>query len=144
MDWMLALHVIVLAMGTGMSFSNYVNMRLAAGMEDAAGQAALARLRLTLGRVGDGVVALLWLSGVALLLRYVGGDADAASALPVAFHAKMLLVVLLTVCHGVSRWAGLRIMRQGRTELVPVARACTLGVFLSAVGSIVLAVASFG
>jgi len=142
MDWLMALHLTVLAMGTGMSFANWLNWRLAGGMgEDDAGRAALARLRLLTGRVGDVVIALIWISGLGLAWRMTGGEVG--GALPPAFHAKMLLVVLLTVFHGASRWAGLRIMRQGRTGLVPVARSATLGAFLSAVGSILLAVASF-
>ncbi len=143
MDWLLALHIIVLAMGTGMSLANWLSFRVAAS-EEKAGKAALARQRLMVGQVGDVVIALIWLSGLALTWRFTGADVAGTAALPTAFHAKMLLVVLLTVCHGVSRWAGLRIMRQGRAELIPLARSCTLGTHLSAVGSIVLAVASFG
>jgi len=142
MNWLMMVHLIALAMGTGMSLANYVNFRVAAQADDA-GKAALARLRLALGRIGDVVIALIWLSGLALLWRFTGGQAAATGALPAAFHAKMLLVVTLTACHAASRWAGLRIMRRGQKELLPLARACTLGVHLSAVGAIILAVASF-
>ncbi len=142
MNWLMALHLIVLAMGTGMSFSNYMNYRLAAAADEA-GQAALAKLRLALGRAGDVVIALIWASGLGLAWRMTGGEAGLAGGLPPSFHAKMLLVLILTISHAASRWAGLRAMRQGRTELIPVARAATLAAFASAVGSIILAVASF-
>ncbi len=143
-DWLVALHLTVLALGTGMSFANWLNWRLARNMaDDEAGSSALARLRLLTGRVGDVVIALIWISGIALVMRFTGAEAANAGALPPAFHAKMLLVVLLTLFHGISRWAGLRVSRQGRTSLVPVASSAALGAALSAIGSIVLAVASF-
>jgi len=142
MDWLIALHLLAIAMGTGMSFANLVNLRLARETGEE-GRAALAVLRLRLGRIGDGVITLIWISGLALLWRYLAGETTLASSLTPAFHAKMLLVVILTSCHAASRWAGLQVMRHGRVQLLGVVHACTLGVFLSAAGSILLAVASF-
>ena len=142
MDWLMALHIYALALGTGFSAANLVNLRLSLAADDP-GRAALARLRLMLGRIGDGVIALIWLSGLALALRFTGGDSTAASALPPAFHAKMLFVLTLTLCHAGSRWLGGRIMRTGRKELLPWLFRCTLGTHLSAVAAIALAIASF-
>ncbi len=141
MNWLLALHLLALAIGTGMSLANLLNLRLSP-RQAPDGAAALAMLRLTLGRVGDVVITLLWLSGLALLWRMMATGAQAGD-LPPAFHAKMLLVVILTSCHAASRWAGLQALRHGRAQLLGVARACTLGVFLSSVGAILLAVATF-
>ena len=143
MDWLLALHLYALALGTGFSFANLVNLRLARAEADA-GRAALARLRLTLGRIGDGVVTLIWLTGLGLAARYVGADGAGAAALPAAFHAKMLFVLTLTLCHAGSRWAAGQVMRKGRKQLLPWVFRCTLGTHASAVAAIVLAVAAFG
>ena len=142
MDWLLALHIYALALGTGFSAANLVNLRLARTADDS-GRAALARLRLTLGRIGDGVVTLIWLTGLALAARFTGGDGAAASALPAAFHAKMLFVLTLTLCHAGSRWAAGQVMRKGRKELMPWVFRCTLGTHISAVAAIALAVAAF-
>ena len=143
MDWLLALHLYVLALGTGFSLANLVNLRLAYAADDA-GRTALARLRLMLGRIGDGVVTLIWLTGLALAVRFTGGDGAAASALPAAFHAKMLFVLTLTLCHAGSRWAAGQVMRKGRKQLLPWVFRCTLGTHASAIAAIVLAVAAFG
>lgn len=142
MDWLLALHLYALALGTGFSLANLMNLRLAR-TETAAGRAALARLRLMLGRIGDGVVTLIWLTGLALAARYAGSGGEGASALPVAFHAKMLFVLTLTLCHAGSRWAAGQVMRKGHKALMPWVFRCTLGTHLSAVAAIVLAVAAF-
>ena len=142
MDWLLALHIYALALGTGFSAANLVNLRLARA-SDEAGRAALARLRLALGRIGDGVVALIWLTGLALATRYIGAGGEGATALPPAFHAKMLFVLTLTLCHAGSRWAAGQVMRKGRKELMPWVFRCVLGTHLSAVAAIALAVAAF-
>ena len=142
MDWLVALHIYALALGTGFSAANLLNLRLARAADDP-GRAALAQLRLTLGRIGDGVVSLIWLTGLALALRFTSGDGTAASALPPAFHAKMLFVLTLTLCHAGSRWAAGQVMRKGRKRFMPWVFRCTLGTHISAVAAIALAVASF-
>jgi len=142
LDWLMALHIYALALGTGFSAANLVNLRLARLVDDP-GRAALARLRLALGRIGDGVVALIWLTGLALAVRFTGGDGAAAGALPAAFHAKMLFVLTLTLCHAGTRWASAQVMRKGRKQLLPWVFRCTLGTHASAVAAIVLAVAAF-
>ena len=142
LDWLLALHIYALALGTGFSAANLVNLRLAPVVDDP-GRAALARLRLALGRIGDGIVALIWLTGVGLAARYLGTGAEGAAALPPAFHAKMLFVLALTLCHAGSRWLAGQVLRKGRRELMPWIFRCTLGTHISAVAAIALAVASF-
>jgi len=142
MNWLLALHLVALAMGTGMSFSNFISFQVARAMDDSRKQ-ALAAQRATLGRIGDLVIAAIWLTGLALTWRMLAGNTGAATAMPGAFHLKMLFVLTLTGCHATSRWAGVQIMRHGRKELLPLARNCTLGVFASAVLSIILALAAF-
>ena len=142
MDWLLALHLYALALGTGFSLANLANLHMARTESDA-GRAALARLRLMLGRIGDGIVALIWLSGLSLATRYAGADGTGATALPAAFHVKMLFVLTLTLCHTGSRWAAGQVMRKGRKELLPWVFRCTLGTHVSAAAAIALAVAAF-
>jgi len=139
MKWMLAFHFIAFAMGVGMSFSNFVNIRLARtlGGEKAQG---LALLRGVLGRIGDVVISFIWLTGIALLLPMTGEGGAGMSALPVTFHIKLLFVVGLTLCHVGAR---LTALRTGRKDLIGIIEACTLGVFLNAIASILLAVAAF-
>ncbi len=139
-NWMLALHYAAFAMGVGMSFSNLVNFRLARRLPGEQAQ-ALAMLRGVLGRIGDGVIALIWLSGIVVLRNFTGGES--AAALPVSFHVKMLFVVLLTLCHIGGRLSAIMAARRGRPGLVKLAEAFTAGVFVSALVSIVLAVATF-
>ncbi len=140
MNWMLALHLVVLAMGTGMSFSNLVNFALAARLP--AEQArVLAELRSMMGRIGDGVIALIWLSGVALAARMTGGEG--MNAFPVSFHVKMLFVLLLTLSHVAARYSASRAAKGEGKQWLMRARLFTAGVFLSAVASILLAVAAF-
>lgn len=140
MNWMLALHLVVLAMGTGMSFSNLVNFALAARLP--AEQArVLAGLRMVMGRIGDGVIALIWLSGLSLAAGMGGGAG--MDAFPVAFHVKMLFVLLLTLSHIGARYSASRAAKGGGAVWIMRARLFTAGVFLSAVASIVLAVLAF-
>ncbi len=144
MKWLLAAHFIAFAMGVGMSFSNLVNIRLAMrhGGEKAAG---LALLRGALGRIGDWVIAAIWITGIAVLVPLLGGPVLAGMAdLPVTFHIKLLFAAALTMCHAGARLTAAKIARTGRTGLLRVVQTCTLGVFLNALLAIILAVASFG
>ena len=143
MDWLLALHLYALALGTGFSLANLMNLRLVREETDD-GRAALARLRLRLGRIGDGVVTLIWLTGLGLAARYIGAGGEGAAALPASFHAKMLFVLSLTLCHVGARRAAAQVMGKGRKELLPWVFRCTLGTHVSAVAAILLAVAAFG
>ena len=141
MRWMLALHFIAFAMGVGMSFSNFVNIRLARALGGERAQ-GLALLRGVLGRIGDAVISFIWLTGIALLLPLAGEGG--MGALPVSFHVKLLCAAGLTLCHAGARLTALKIARTGRKELIGRVEACTLGVFLNALASIILAVAAFG
>jgi len=144
MKWLLAAHFIAFAMGVGMSFSNLVNIRLAMrhGGERAAG---LALLRGALGRIGDWVIAAIWITGIGVLLPLLGDHGLAAmGSLPVSFHIKLFFAATLTISHAGARITASRIARTGNTGLIRVVQTFTLGVFLSALLAIVLAVAAFG
>jgi hypothetical protein len=139
-NWMLALHYAAFAMGTGMSLANLVNFRLARHLPPEQ-TAALAALRRMMGRLGDGVIALIWLSGIVVLRNFTGGES--ATALPLTFHVKMVFVTVLTLCHIGARLSALRAARSPSPRWTRIAEACTAGVFTSALASIILAVATF-
>jgi hypothetical protein len=109
---LLILHLLVIALGLGFSASNFINTRLSLGQ---GGELAkgLGLHRRTIARFGDGVIALIWISGLALLWQR-GTD----GLLP-AFHVKMLFVVLLTLFHGLGRATGEKMRRDGNMALLP-------------------------
>jgi uncharacterized membrane protein len=111
-DLFLALHLIVIALGVGFSASNFINTRLSLGQ---GGELAkgLALHRRTIARLGDGILALIWVSGLLLLWQH-GTD-----ALPLAFHAKIVFVVALTVFHGIGRSTGEKMRREGNLQNLP-------------------------
>ena len=140
MKWVLAFHFVFFAMGVGMSFSNFINIVLARrlGGEKAAG---LAALRGVLGRIGDVVIAMIWITGIWISLPFF--RAGGMAAFPVAFHVKLLFVIGLTLCHAGARVTAARIARTGNKRLIGIVQACTLGVYLNALAAIILAVAAF-
>ena len=133
---LLIFHLLVIALGIGFSTSNFINTRLALGNEGHV-QKGLALHRMTIARWGDGVIALIWLSG-GLLLWLRGTD-----GLPPAFHAKILFVVLLTICHGMTRATGGKMQREKNMVLLPRLSLFVGGVALSAVIALVCAVLAF-
>jgi uncharacterized membrane protein len=132
---LLIAHLIAIAMGTGMSISNYVNLRVAKGVLGE-GRKALAQLRGVIARIADIVIAVIWLTGIGLWW-----------ALPQApnswFLIKIAFVVLLTVSHGLVRLTAARIKRTGDQSLMPRLEIFVSGVWLSALAAIILAVLAF-
>ena len=131
------LHVFVIALGVGLSFSNFINTRLALtqGADVAKG---LALQRRTIARIADGVIALIWVTG--LLLLWMRG----MQGLPGSFHAKLLFVVLLTLFHGLTRALGEKMRRENNTTMMPRLSLLIGCGFASAVVALVLAVITFG
>ena len=136
---LLIAHLMAIAVGTGMSFGNYVNLRHAAS-ETGDRAAALAGLRRTIGRIGDVVILLIWASGLALLWAWMAQGGPAPGGW---FHAKLAFVVLLTVCHGLARHTSGRLARSGTPALLGRVELFVAGVWLSALASILLAVLAF-
>src|SRR4051812_22973641 len=99
----LSLHLMLIAIGTGASFSNLVNVRLARsqGQEAARG---LAIQRRTISQIGDGVITLIWLTGLVLLWM------RPATWSPWLW-AKIAVVVVLTLCHALVRRTGGEVAR---------------------------------
>ncbi|MGE0213052.1 MAG: hypothetical protein AB7S41_15275 [Parvibaculaceae bacterium] len=136
----LACHLILIAMGTGMSLANLLNL-LQARAEAGERFAALAALRKTLARLADIVIALIWVTGAILAWRLAAEGADIWSGW---FLAKLAFVVLLTLAHGLVRATAGRMARTGDRSLLPRLTGAVATVFGSALASIVLAVAAFG
>lgn len=136
---LLIVHLMLIATGTGMSFATYVNLRIAAG-ETGERAAALAHLRRITGQIGDVVITLIWISGIALLwVRTAAGDTDPTGW----FYVKLGFVALLTLCHGLARWTAGRMARTGDAALLGRIELYVAGVWLSALASILLAVIAF-
>jgi uncharacterized membrane protein len=135
---LLMAHLILIAMGTGMSFSNLVNARLAQTTQGE-GFKALAMQRSTIARIGDGVIALIWLTGIALLLMRTPGSLGSNGW----FQAKLAFVVLLTVNHFMARRTAGEMARGAGAALLPRLQMFIGGVWLSALVAICLAVLAF-
>lgn len=136
---LLMAHLILIAMGTGMAFSNFINIRLADG-QTGEGARALGQHRMVLARVADVVITLIWLTGLALLwTRYSMGLQEVSGL----FYAKIAFVVLLTGLHGMARATGGKMARSGDASLLGRLELCVAGVWLSALAAIMLAVVAF-
>ena len=133
---MLIAHLIAIATGTGMSISNYINLRFAAG-ETGERAKALAGLRRVLARVADLVITVIWITGIGLW--WVLPPADAPNSW---FAVKIGFVLLLTLCHGLARMTAGR-MARGDATLYPRLELLVSGVWLSALAAIILAVLAF-
>jgi hypothetical protein len=130
------LHLTVIALGIGFTASNFINTRLALGGGDELAK-GLGLQRHVISRFGDGVIALIWVSGLVLL--WLRGTDN----LPGAFHAKMAFVVLLTLMHGFARATGGKMRRSGNLGLLPRLSVVVLLGWLSAVAALVCAVLAF-
>jgi uncharacterized membrane protein len=132
---LLILHLIVIAVGTGMSFSNYVNLRVAASEAGERG-AALANLRRQVMQIADVIVALIWATGLALLW---GVRPEINSW----FYIKIAFVLLLTIFHVMARRTAGQMARTGDLSLHGRLELFVSGVWISALFAIALAVIAF-
>ena len=132
---LLVVHIMAIAMGTGMSFANFINTGLAA-REEGERFKALGLQRKTLSQFGDGVIGLIWITGLALY--WLHGSVGSGW-----FHAKLAMVVALTVSHGMARHTGGELARTGNRALLSRLRLFAAGVWLSALLAITFAVMAF-
>jgi hypothetical protein len=133
----LAFHLLAIAMGLGLVFSNLVNASLSLS-GPAEVQKGLGLQRRTVGRVGDIVIALIWVSG-GLALWWRGHD-----GLSSVFAFKLAAVILLTLAHVRVRVLGERMRREGHLAHVGEQRNLMGAGWLLACAAVVLAVAAFG
>jgi protoporphyrinogen IX oxidase len=137
---LLIAHLMAIAVGTGMSFANYLNLRRAAA-ESGEAAAGLARLRRVTARIGDVVIALIWVTGLALLWTWIAQGGPAPGGW---FHAKLAFVVLLTASHVMARYTAGQMARGASPALLGRVELFVAGVWVSALASILLAVLAFG
>jgi uncharacterized membrane protein len=129
---MLAAHLILIAIGTGMSFSQLVNISLA---KTQSGDMAkgLGLQRRTVTKIADIVIALIWVSGLALYANLGAVESG-------WFQAKLAFAITLTFSHMMARRTGGEMMRTGNAVLLGKLNLYVMGVFASAVIAIILAV----
>ena len=141
MTILLITHLLLIATITGMSFANFMNVRVARGQTGDAAM-ALQGLRRLMGMFGDMIVAGVWVTGLSLVwMRVAEGEGDFNAA----FHVKMAFVIALTACHFMARRAGGRIARTGDYEAhLHKLELWLAGMWLSAAIAIILAVLAFG
>ena len=133
---LLSAHLILIALGTGMSFSQLVNIALA---KTQSGDMAkgLGLQRRTITKIADMVIALIWVSGLALYANSGGVGSG-------WFHAKLAFVIALTASHFMARRTGGEMMRAGNAALIGKLNMFVAGVFGSAILAIICAVLAFG
>ncbi len=87
---LLIVHLMAIALGTGMSFSNFINAGLAT-REEGERFKALGLQRKTVSQIGDGVITIIWLTGLALVwLRW----SEPGLVWSGWFYAKLAVVVV--------------------------------------------------
>ena len=135
---LLIVHFLGLAMGMASGFSNMVMAGVAA-KATASEQAILARFPPAMSRVGVIGLALLWVSGFALVLTRYGTFA----VLPGTFHAKLTAVVLLTI---VVAYLNVLMPKAQRGDAAARARIRMLGMTTGplAILAVIFAVITFG
>ena len=134
---LLILHFVGLAMGFSVTFANLVMT----GIIDKAAppeKAVLGRFPLTMSRVAEIGIALLWATGATMVYTKWGGF----GALPWQFHVKLTAVVLLTLTVGYIHRLQ-KLARQGDTSAP--ARLQTFGKIatLCALTAVIFAVLTF-
>jgi uncharacterized membrane protein len=136
LTFMLIMHLAFMGLGIGLSFSNFVNTRLAAGKT---GDIAigLGLQRRIIASIGDTVITLIWLSGFLLLQMRAGEGLNGW------FYAKIAFVVLLTLSHIMARRTGAEMMRSGNGALLSRVSLYIAGVWVSALIALALAVLAF-
>jgi uncharacterized membrane protein len=134
---LLALHLMAVATGTGMSIANYVNIRIAAG-EKGDRRASLVYLRRVLARFGDVVIAAVFATGIALYFAEPPqGEMNGW------FVALLLSSAALLICHAAARMTARKMLASNDDTLYPRMEMLVSGVWLSALASILFAVLAF-
>ncbi|MBI2717447.1 MAG: hypothetical protein HY245_09560 [Rhizobiales bacterium] len=134
---LLIAHLIAIATGTGMSIANYVNIRIAAS-ETGERRAALVYLRRQLAAFADLVIAMIWITGLALWWSLPPGVEPNSW-----IQVLLAFAVLMTVCHGLARMTAGRMARTGDQSLYPRMELLVSGVWISMLAAIVFAVLAF-
>lgn len=130
-------HLLSLAVALGMTTANLVTMRYVGGV-DAAARPAFGPLGRSFGAYGVMAVALLWVTGIALLLLKYD-----VSGLPGWFTAKLVFVVILTALVISARKVGAKAIAGGTPPPMPLMWQITSAMLASGVLIVVCAVLAF-
>ena len=135
---LMVLHFLGLAMGLSTGFANMVMAGLVAKAPPAE-KAILGRFPPAMSRIGVIGLALLWISGISIVMTRYGGFA----ILPRPFIVKLSAVVLLTLA---VAYINILMPRAQRGDAAAMARIQTLGKLTGplAIIAIVFAVITFG
>ncbi len=136
---LLIAHLILIAMGTGMSFSHLILLRASSG-EVAERGAALAHARRILGDFTTMVVVFIWITGLTLLWS---GYGDAERTVSAWFYGKLAFVASFTGAHMMQRVRAARFQGDDYAGLIKRLELWTSLSWLSALLAICLAVVSF-
>ncbi|KQT54399.1 hypothetical protein ASG43_01995 [Aureimonas sp. Leaf454] len=90
-------HLIMIAMASGLTLSQYIALRASVGRETEAG---LDLLRRTLCDIATFTVVFVWITGAMLFWSRLGTNGPGVNAW---FHAKIAFVLLFTLAHVVLR-----------------------------------------
>jgi hypothetical protein len=137
---LLFLHFLGLAMGFSTSFANMAMSGLI-NKAAPAERPVLGRFPPVMSRIGSIGIALLWLSGIGMIMTKWGGFGS-LGGMPWQFHAKLALVAVLTGVIGYLH-ALERQMRTGDTSAVARIQAAGKVAFVLALAIVALAVLSF-
>jgi uncharacterized membrane protein len=131
------IHLLSLAGAMGMTAANLIMAGYVRGV-DSSLRVPFGPLQRSFGAFGVMAVALLWVTGIALLLlRYD------LTALGGWVHAKLLLVVILTGLVISVRKMGARAIKEGTPPPVDLMRKMMMGVLITAVAVVISAVFAF-
>ena len=136
-DALKIVHLLSLAVALGMTTANLITMRYAKGVDEAA-RPVFGPLGRSFGAFGVMAVALLWVSGIALLLMNYD-----VSALSGWVLAKLVLVVILTGLVISVRKIGASAIAAGTPPPMALMSRMMHGVLATAVLIVVCAVVGF-
>jgi uncharacterized membrane protein len=133
-----ALHLLGLVVALGFGLANIVAMQRTPIAPEAARPTMAALMKLN-SRIAFAGIVLLWLTGLWLYFSKYSG-----ATLGGAFHAKLTVVVVLTVLATYAQWLILCAERSGAPPPANIMRLIGRSVPALAVAAVVLAVIVFG
>lgn len=133
----LALHLLAIAIGIGVGFSNIVNLATA---KTQSGDIAkgLGMGRLANRKYHDAAVIIILVTG-GLLLANLGSMAGISKW----FHVKLALVAIFVICHFAARATVKQVLATGNTALMPRAKMFSHIAITGAVLALISAVLAF-
>ncbi len=134
---LLTLHLLTIALGIGVGFSNLFGMAIAKG-QTAEAAAGMALLRRKIAPFMDANLVVVLVTG-GLLLANLGGS----SSLAPTFHVKMAAVAIWVISHFAARITSGQMMRTGNMALGVRAQNFTRLGWSAAVVALVCAVLTF-